>query len=50
MGLEDRIKAVDIIETVSEKDAYVWAYTSFRHDLAVIQNINKLIEKHFEEL
>lgn len=50
MGLEDRIKAVDSIETVSEKDAYAWAYTSFRHDLAVIQNINKLIEKHFEEL
>jgi hypothetical protein len=50
MSLEDRIKAVDAIETVSERDAYAWAYTSFHSDINVIKNLNKLIEKLFEEL
>ena len=52
MNLEDRIKVVDAIDFVSEKDsnAYAMAYTSFYHDLRVIQDLNKLIERLFGEL
>lgn len=52
MNLEDKIKAADAIDAVSEKDvnAFALAYISFHHDLRVIQDLNRLIEKLFEDL